>query len=154
MIFAQVTVITIVKLLSFVLASCTCFVCLHDEMLVYPCKRIRSCNSHNYSYSQLLVCITTCTCSFTYIIIWNKQQQARAHIARFLRSLSSYSQLLYIANRSSQKSFAVAELNFNSLEKICGWMVVLHGKAYCTGHFTGKVLRYRSICENRETFPP
>ena len=45
----------------------------------------------------------------------------------------------------------VAELNFNSLENIHGWMVVLHGKAYYTGYFTGKVLRYWSIHENRST---
>ena len=52
------------------------------------------------------------------------------------------------------KSFRVAELNFSSLENIYGWMVVLHGKAYCTGYFTGKVSWYRSICKNCETFPP
>ena len=52
------------------------------------------------------------------------------------------------------KSFAVTELNFNLLENICGWMVVLHGKTYCTGYFTGKVSRYGSIRENHETFPP
>ena len=62
--------------------------------------------------------------------------------------------LPYIANRLRYKSFAVAELNFSLLENIHGWMVVLHGKAYCTGYLTGKVLRHRSICENRETFPP
>ena len=52
------------------------------------------------------------------------------------------------------RSFAVAGLNFNLLENIRGWMVVLHGKAYCTGYFTRKVSRYWSIRENRETFPP
>ena len=31
----------------------------------------------------------------------------------------------------------VAELNFNLLENIHGWTVALHGKAYCTGYFTG-----------------
>ena len=33
-------------------------------------------------------------------------------------------------------------------------MVVLHGKAGCTGYFTGKVLLYQSIRENGETFLP
>ena len=61
--------------------------------------------------------------------------------------------LPYIANRSRYKSFAVAELSFHSLENIRGWMVVLHGKAYYTGDFTGKILQYQSIRENRKTFP-
>ena len=46
----------------------------------------------------------------------------------------------------------VAELNFSSLENIHGWMVVLHGQAYSTSHFTGKVLRYQSIRETVKLF--
>ena len=34
----------------------------------------------------------------------------------------------YIANYSRWKSFAVAELNCNSLENIHSWTVVLHGQ--------------------------
>ena len=70
-------------------------------------------------------------------------------ICNFLPIISRLMYLI-LQNRLRWKSFAVAELNFNSLENICGWMVVLHGKAYCTGYFTGKVSRYRSI---RETCP-
>ena len=60
-------------------------------------------------------------------------------------------------NCSRWKSFAVAELNLNSLENIRSWMVVLHGKAYCTGYFTfhwKSFAVYRLIRENHETFPP
>ena len=37
--------------------------------------------------------------------------------------------ILYIANRSRWRSFAVAKLNCNSLENICGWTVVLYGQS-------------------------
>ena len=47
--------------------------------------------------------------------------------------------MIYIANHLRWKSFTVAELNYNLLENIHGWMAVLHGKAYYTGYFTGKV---------------
>ena len=36
---------------------------------------------------------------------------------------------LHIVNRSRCKSFTVAKLNCNSLENICGWMVVLYGQS-------------------------
>ena len=39
------------------------------------------------------------------------------------------SQIPYIANRSRWKCFAVAGLNFHSLENIHGWTVVLHGQS-------------------------
>ena len=58
-----------------------------------------------------------------------------------------------IPSLSRWKSFAVAELNFSPLENFRGWTVVLHGQSR-TGYFTEKVLRYRLIRENRETFAP
>ena len=36
--------------------------------------------------------------------------------------------ILYIANRLRWKSFAVAELNCNSLKNICSWTVVMHSQ--------------------------
>ena len=71
-----------------------------------------------------------------------------------LQQLHLQTLLPYIANCLRWKCFAVVELNFNSMENIRGWMVVLHGKAYCTGYFTETVSWYRSICKNCETFPP
>ena len=36
---------------------------------------------------------------------------------------------LYIANRPRWKSFVVAKLNYNLLENILGWTVVLYGQS-------------------------
>ena len=43
-------------------------------------------------------------------------------------SCTSYILIPYITNRSRWKSFAVTELNCNSLEYTYSWTVVLHGQ--------------------------
>ena len=49
----------------------------------------------------------------------------------------------------------VAELNRNSLENICSWMVVLHGQGlFAQAISLEKFYVYRSIRENHETFSP
>ena len=52
--------------------------------------------------------------------------------------LRTHTKVPYIANCSRWKSFAVTELNCNSLEN---FMVGRYTKAYCTSYFIGKILR-------------
>ena len=63
--------------------------------------------------------------------------------------------ITYIANCSRWKSFAVEEINCNSLENICGCMVVLCGQSLLHRHIiTDSLENFRIHWLIRETFPP
>ena len=55
--------------------------------------------------------------------------QLASYKAELNTDIDSYWLLLYIANHSRWKSFAVAKLDCNSLENIRGWMAVLYGQS-------------------------
>ena len=106
-----------------------------------------------HTFEKLNRNLASCHCYFeTFILkmlhlLWYFGNYHHSKIAMYIDNIYS--------NCSRWKSFAVEEMNCNSLENICGCMVVLFGQSLlCRDIITDSLESFRIHWLIHETFPP